>query len=106
VMEELSLFPEGIDDNLPLLFVSFDDESHVYAFEAISKLRNAGISADIYPKAVKMKKQMKYANDRNFPFVAIAGEEERNSRTFTVKNMKEGSQERLTIEQIIQKFSN
>ena len=44
----------------------------------LSKVRAAGIRAEIFPDAAKMKKQMSYANTKNIPFVAIVGENEMN----------------------------
>ena len=41
-------------------------------------MRAAGIRAEIFPDAAKMKKQMSYANAKNIPFVAIVGENEMN----------------------------
>ena len=38
----------------------------------LSKVRAAGIRAEIFPDAAKMKKQMSYANAKNIPFVATS----------------------------------
>ena len=58
--------------------------------------REAGISAEIYPDAAKMKKQMQRANDLAIPFVAIVGEEEMKQGLVTLKNMADGSPEMHT----------
>lgn len=92
VMEELNLFPETTADRTQVLFIALDEESHFSAFETVYKLRQAGINAELYPAAVKMKKQMKYANARQVPFVAIVGENERNNGTVALKTMATGEQ--------------
>lgn len=92
VMEELNLFPESTADRTQVLFIALDEESHFSAFETVYKLRQAGINAELYPAAVKMKKQMKYANARQVPFVAIVGENERNNGTVALKTMATGEQ--------------
>ncbi len=98
VMEELDLFPKDDSQNLKLLFIPLDNESFTHAYKALIKIREAGINAELYPDIVKMKKQMKYANARNVPFVAIAGEEETKNGVFTFKDMVTGAQETLDLE--------
>ena len=92
VMEELGLFPEAIDQTLDIFIMALDEESHIYAFELVTKLRALGKAADLYPDAAKMKKMMKYANDINAPYVIIIGDQERESGEFRVKNMETGEQ--------------
>ena len=55
---------------------------------AVPKVRAAGIRAEIFPDASKMKKQMSYANAKNIPFVAIVGENEMNEGKVMLKNME------------------
>jgi histidyl-tRNA synthetase len=62
----------------------------------IKELRRAGISAEIYPDAAKMKKQMSYADSRAIPYVAIVGESEMASGQLTLKDMRQGTQQTLT----------
>ena len=50
-----------------------------------------------------MKKQMSYANAKQIPFVALAGENEMNAGKLTLKNMETGEQQMLTIEELIEK---
>jgi histidyl-tRNA synthetase len=63
----------------------------------------AGIAAEMYPDSVKFQKQMKYANDKNIPWVAIVGDQEEANETFMLKNMASGQQEALSLAEIIQK---
>ena len=48
---------------------------------------------------------MTFANNRGIPFVIMAGEDEMNAGVFTVKNMESGEQERLTVEQMVERLS-
>lgn len=105
VMEELDLFPAGVQDDIRLLFVALDDDSHKYAFRKVTELRAASINCDLYPEPAKMKKQMSYANARKVPFVAIIGESERNNDSVALKNMITGEQEILPLDSLIKKFS-
>jgi histidyl-tRNA synthetase len=104
VMEELQLFPANITDTLRVLFVAFDDATHRYAFHCLGKVRTAGISAEIYPEPAKMKKQLKYANERNVPYVVLVGETEMQNNALSLKNMATGEQESLSLEDLIEKL--
>lgn len=104
VMEELHLFLEEDENSLKVLFIAFDDQSHAYAFQCLTKVRAAGINAEIYPEPVKLKKQMKYANARQVPYVVLIGGSEMDSGHLTLKDMKEGSQEALPLDEIIAKL--
>jgi len=100
VMEELDLFPGNVDQDIRLLFVAMDDESHRFAFGIATGLREQGIPCDVYPEPAKMKKQMSYANARNVPFVAIIGETERQSGSVTLKSMISGEQSLVPADRI------
>jgi histidyl-tRNA synthetase len=55
----------------------------------------------MYPESAKMKKQMSYANTKQIPFVALAGENEINEGKVTVKNMETGNQEMVSVDELI-----
>jgi len=60
-----------------MLFINFGGESEKYCLKILRKLRHSGINAELYPSAEdKMKKQMQYANNKNIPYVVMAGENE------------------------------
>ena len=103
VMEELDLFPVSVQQKLKFLLIAFDEVSHTYAFTQLSKLRQAGISADLYPSPTKLKKQMKYANDIGVPHVILIGSDEVRTGKLSVKNMQTGDQIVLTLDEIISK---
>jgi len=105
VMEELKLFPETSENTTQIIFLAFDEESHKYAFKQLQQVRKAGINAEIYPEVKKFQKQIKYANARKVPFIAIVGEEERTNNVLAVKNMQAGTQENLTVEALINQLS-
>jgi histidyl-tRNA synthetase len=104
VMEQLELFQKNTSTTTKLFFVNFGEKEQAWCLAAMKQLREAGVSTEIYPDASKMKKQMTYANNRNFPFVALVGEEEIASGLITLKNMENGEQEKITVNQIIQKL--
>ena len=101
----MDLFPETVRENTKVLFINFGDKESLYAMKSIRSLRNAGITAELYPDSSKMGKQMKYADKRDIPFVILAGEEEIEQQTFTLKHMKSGEQDTLRLEDLISKLS-
>ena len=105
VLNELNLFPESIAASTKLLFVTFGEEEQNYCLPLLARVRKAGINSEIYPDAgAKMKKQMGYADDKKIPFVVIVGSDEMQNGLLTLKNMTSGEQEKLSIENIIQKL--
>jgi len=71
------------------------------SIEISNKLRSNGISCQIYLEDAKMSKKLNYANKIKVPFVIIIGEEEVQTGTYTLKNMRTGDQTRNSIEEII-----
>ena len=104
VMEDLNLFPADLGETTKVLFVHFDDASEAYAFEQLQKVRAVDIASEIYPGRKKLDKQMNYANDKKIPFVVVVGGDEMTSGKLSFKNMTTGEQQKLTIEEIIEKL--
>lgn len=101
VLEELSLFPKTIADPTKVLFINFGDKEAVACLKAVSKLREVGVKAELFPDAAKMKKQMNYANKREIPYVVLVGEQELESGLFALKTMESGEQQKLDLEALI-----
>ena len=83
------------------MFVNFGEAESDYILPIISRFRQEGISSEIYPESTKMKKQMSYADSNNIPYVAIIGEDEKNSHMIMLKNMQTGTQELLSADECI-----
>jgi histidyl-tRNA synthetase len=101
VLEELGLFPTQNHDSTQLLLAHFDSKGFEYALGLLSKLRAAGIQAEIYPDLTKVKKQLEYAAKKGIPFVGICGDQEIENKTIALKNLDSGVQESLSVEDLI-----
>lgn len=101
VLNQLDLYPKEAVNGTELLFVNFGDKEAAYCLPILAKVREAGVRAEIYPDASKMKKQMGYANDKQIPFVAIVGENEMNEGKLTLKNMTTGEQSLVTPDELL-----
>jgi histidyl-tRNA synthetase len=104
VMMELNLFPTEIGATTKILFANFGEQEEMQILPILRKIRQAGINAEIYPEAAKMKKQFKYADDKKIPFVGVIGTEEIQKNVIALKNMTSGEQELLSLEKVIEKL--
>ena len=100
VMVGLDLFPAEIGCSTKVLFTNLGEAEAMAALKCVNSLRGAGISAEIYPDAAKMKKQMEYANRRAIPYVAIIGSNELEQGVVTLKNMTSGEQTTVAMADI------
>ena len=101
VLNALDCYPKDATNGTQLLFINFGEKETAYCLPAVAKAREAGIRTEIFPDSTKMKKQMSYANAKQIPFVALAGENEIAAGKLTLKNMLSGEQQLLNIEEII-----
>lgn len=105
VLNQLDLYPKTTVNQTQVIFLNFGEKEMEYCIPLLAQLRSAGISTEMYPDAVKFKKQMQYANDRNIPFVAIVGESEMAENVIMLKDMTTGNQEKVLINDIISKLA-
>ena len=105
VLEELNLFPPSNSERTKVLIVNFDSALEDFTLPLLYQLRQAGIAAELYPAAVKLKKQMSYADSKQIPFVLLIGDEEVSSGQLSLKNMDSGEQEKLNVAALIAKLS-
>ncbi len=101
VMEGLDLFPKDANVVTQVMFVNFGEKEMRYSLPLLTQMRAAGINAEIYPDAAKMKKQFSYANNKGIPYVIIIGDDEMQNNTVALKNMEAGTQEKVSIEEAI-----
>ncbi|CAN5728548.1 histidine--tRNA ligase [soil metagenome] len=105
VMEELQLFPSGTQTITQVLLVNFDKDSETHALPVLRQLRQSGISAELYPEAAKLKKQLGYADQKHIPSVVLMGPEEIASGKLQLRDMHSGEQRHLTVEELIRELS-
>ncbi|MBC8308415.1 MAG: histidine--tRNA ligase, partial [Pelagibacterales bacterium] len=107
ILEELNLFPDTIDNQKTFLFINFDNNISEEILNSITNLRYDRVICELYPSNVKIKKQLDYANKKNFDFVVLIGEDEIKNDSFVLKNMSSGEQSSYkmnTIEDQIKKL--
>lgn len=101
VMEELNIFPEESEATVQYLFANYGESESVEALKLIAALRDKNISAELYPDASKLKKQFAYAEKKGIENIVFMGQEEINTQSVTVKDLKSGEQKTLKIDDFI-----
>ena len=90
-----------------VLISPLDSNSLSYSLTISQQLRDAGINTELYPDPnAKIQKQLKYANKKGIPFVAIIGDQELKNKTVTLKDMAKGAQETLLVSELVSKLSS
>ena len=105
VLNQLDLYPKEAVNGTQLLFINFGEKETAYCLPIAAKARQAGIRTEVFPDSAKMKKQMSYANTKQIPFVALAGENEINEGKLTLKDMTTGEQMLVTADELLTKLS-
>jgi len=100
VMNESKLFPETIQAATHALLVNFGTEEELYCLKLLGSLRLAGIPSEIYPDAVKIRKQMEYADRKQIPYVILIGKDEIETGMLTLKDMRTGVQNAYPVDEV------
>ena len=101
VLHALNLYPKETIGGTQLLFINFGDQETAYCLPLVNEARRQGVCTELFPDAVKMKKQMSYANAHEISYVALAGENEMKENKITLKDMRSGEQKLLSKDDLI-----
>ena len=101
VMDEMNKFPTELTQSVQIMLVNFGEEFEKRNIEVLKALRAEHISCELFPDAIKFDKQLKYANKRAMPFIAMIGEEELKEAYISVKNFNSGEQKKMNLSDMI-----
>lgn len=100
-MEELNLFPDDLTTTKVLVTI-FSPEQKEKSIKLSSFLRENNINTELYlDENTSLDKQLKYANKKDIPYVAIIGPDEDKNNTVTLKNLKTGEQKIISQNEIL-----
>lgn len=110
-MTELKLFPEETTNATSKVLVTiFSEDLKKVSIDVCSQLRSNNINTELFFGEIKEKnpleKQIKYALQRNIPYMIVVGPEEAEKNLVNLKNMKTREQKQLTIEEVISAISD
>ncbi len=105
-MTELNLFPEEVEQaKAKVLTTIFSDELKTKSIEVTAQLRRNHINAEVYLGEIKEKnpleKQLKYALQKNIPYIIVIGPEEAEKNILNFKNMQTREQKQATLDEVI-----
>ncbi len=90
VLETMELFPNFNEGKKKVLLALFEDSNIKSLLNIQDYLRTNNVSCEIYSKANKIQKQMKYANENAYSHVIFQGEKELKENQFTLKELASG----------------
>ena len=102
VLSELDLFPPTFHTSIDIIVVNFSVEMITNLFSHIKELRKQGKRVFVYPSAVKLKKQLGFANQLQIPHALIMGESEWKHQSCTIKNLRKGEQSTISLDGLMQ----
>ena len=89
VLEKFKHIPPGDRLTKPSILVTvFNEESLLPTIQLASELRRNNLNVIWYPRAAKLEKQLKYANQMGFPLAIIWGPDEQAVGKITVKDLR------------------
>ena len=91
----------------PWVLVCFaDQEVRQYGHDIANSLRKESLKVEVYlPEEDKLKKQLKYANQKNIPYVLVVGTDEMNENVVQLKDMKTSQQKKCTLQEVVSLIS-
>ncbi len=104
VMQQAGLFPPFSKTGTRVLIVNFGGRELGYALEIARQLRSRGVNAELFPDAIKLRKQFSYADSRHIPEVLIAGADEISAGEVTLRDMGSGTQSRLKKDELLGRY--
>jgi histidyl-tRNA synthetase len=104
VLASLNQFDALKANGKTVMVANFGENELTYNLNILYIIQKLGITAEIYPEPVKIKKQMAYADSKKITFVVMAGEDEIKKNELTVRNMFTGEQKKIGLDEIVSFF--
>ena len=101
VLEELNLFPADVHVGTQVLFFNLGQNESKAAFTIMQQLRHKNIRCELYHENVKFDKQFKYAEKKNIRYAVIIGSQELETKTCTIKNLLQNSQQTISQQELL-----
>ncbi|MCX7743546.1 MAG: histidine--tRNA ligase [Flavobacteriales bacterium] len=99
------LYPSFESTRYKYFFLNFGETESKESLRLIQILRGKNIRCGIYPDAVKIKKQMEYADKVKAEYVCTIGSNELLERKLGIKNMHTGEQHTISWDEFIQQIT-
>jgi histidyl-tRNA synthetase len=101
ILEELGLLPAFPVSPARILVTVFSEDLMETSLRLAVEAREAGMNVACYPEPAKLPKQFKYADRMGMRFVLVLGPDEVASGTVTVKDLINGTQKIMPVQEAI-----
>lgn len=101
LMEDRNLFPSFESESRKLIIMCDYEAGLIRSFNLLTELRQLGLPSVMYPSAAKLKKQFKYAEQIGARYAITLKESDDNKSKYTVKDLKERSEKRLSKDELV-----
>lgn len=104
-MDQLQLFPDNLTTSKVLVTI-FSPQIKQKSLQICSALREKNINTELWlDPETKLDKQLKYADQKGIPYVIIIGPNEAQENKVTLKDLKNKTQEILTLDELLKKLT-
>jgi len=101
----MMLMSKPIINNKTIHFALIDEKYKSHALQAYRLLSDAEIPV-YWNYKYNLKKSLSISNEHKAPYIIIVGEDEYNSKKYTLKNLHEGTQKKFSLSQLINFIKN
>ncbi len=102
MLEEYGKLPKLATCPTQVLIAVLDASLFCTVRKLASQWRAEGLRVEVYPDAAKLDRQLKYADSKNIPFVAILGPDEAAANQVTLKDLRNRQQQLVAQSQVVQ----
>ena len=107
VMEEFSMFPPTVGKTVTQVLVTlFDEQLMQESLKLATSLRQAGVQTEVYFHAARLSGQLKYADSRGIPYVAILGPDEVEAGNVAIRHLASRTQQTIPREHLVAKIKH
>ncbi len=93
VLEEYGRKPQLKSNPSEVLVTVFDSKLIGTSAKVAAQVRSSGVKVELFPEAIKLDKQLKYANAQKIPIAIVIGPDEAAQNKVTLKDLRSGQQQ-------------
>ena len=104
VLEDHNLLPTYQNNDDVIMVTIFDESMLTASVKLAAELRDEGIKTAVYPEAVKLLKQFKYADRKGMRFAIVLGPDELAQNKVALKDLTSRQQELVSREELVSRL--
>lgn len=100
-LSDFNLLPDNPIRPVSVCVTVFSPDLRSQSIKAVRKLREEGISCELYPESDKLPRQFKYADRQGIPYVIVIGPDEAEKGMVVLKDLSTGEQKSMTLNDVV-----